>query len=81
MSSGSEDTVIYSESEPAKMQRATTAQEFALTVRHRVQKDAAQYDHPKDLPTWIIELMAIVEVEEIDPPSRIRSKDKANPSA
>ncbi|KAI4644192.1 uncharacterized protein J4E79_011140 [Alternaria viburni] len=81
MSSGSEATVINAENEPATVQRTTPAQEFALTLRHRVQKDAVQYDHPKDLPTWVIGLMAIVEVEEINPPSRIGSEDKADPSA
>jgi len=81
MRSGSEATVIKSENEPAAVQRATPAQEFSLTLRHRVQKDAMQYDHPKDLPTWVMGLMAIVEVEEIDPSSRTGSGDKADPSA
>jgi len=57
------------------------AQEFALTLKHRVQMDAMQYDHPNDLPTWVMGLMAVVEVEEIDPPSRTGSGDKADPSA
>ena len=81
MSSGSEDTVIHPENEPATMQRVTAAQEFASTLRHRVQKDAVQYNYPKDLPTWVMGLMAIVEVEEIDPPSRIGSENKADLSA
>ncbi|KAI4609584.1 uncharacterized protein J4E87_011042 [Alternaria ethzedia] len=81
MSSGSEATVIYAENEPATVQRATPAQEFPLTLRHRVQKDAMQYDHPNDLPTWAMGLMAIVEVEEIDSLSRIGSVDKADLSA
>ncbi|KAI4607392.1 hypothetical protein J4E83_009575 [Alternaria metachromatica] len=81
MSSGSEATLMNPENEPATVQRATPEQEFALTLRHLVQKDAVQYDHSKDLSTWAMGPMAIVEVEEIDPPSRTGSGDKADPSA
>ncbi|KAI4912153.1 hypothetical protein J4E85_011087 [Alternaria conjuncta] len=77
MSSGSEATVINPENEPA----TPPAQEFALNLRHPVQKDAVQYDYSKDLQTWVMGLIAIVEVEEIDSLSRIGSVDKADLSA
>ncbi|KAI4675221.1 uncharacterized protein J4E84_010222 [Alternaria hordeiaustralica] len=77
MSSGSEATVINPENEPA----TPPAQEFALNLRHPVQKDAVQYDYSKDLQTWVMGLIAIVEVEEIDSLRRIGSVDKADLSA
>ena len=69
------------ENAPATVQRAAPAQEFVLTLRHPVQKAAVQYDYPKDLPTWIMGLIAIAEIEEIDSLSRIGSVDKADLSA
>ncbi|KAI4605356.1 hypothetical protein J4E80_010619 [Alternaria sp. BMP 0032] len=43
--------------------------------------DAVQYDYSKDLQTWVMGLIAIVEVEEIDSLRRIGSVDKADLSA